>query len=139
MMAEPPLLYLRGAVCRVKFPSDEHPETHIDKYALCLQEGRILQNRRSFVGVLLTTCKDNNQPRVPAWKVFVSPTESHTDYGVFVDCGLIFTFPMADVLDYQYTLQPDTMRKVDEALAYGVGFLKVEDLKKEQHKMTPQA
>ena len=31
------------------------------------------------------------------------------------------------------------MQKVDEALAYGVGFLKVEDLKKEQHNMTRQA
>jgi len=128
-MAEPPLIYLRGAVYRIRFPSDDTPGTMITKYALCLQEGRILQNRHSFVGVLLTTCKTNDPPRIPAWKVYVSPVESSTEFGAIVDCGQVYTFPMIDVFEYQYTLQPDTIGKVNEAIAYGVGLIKVEDIK----------
>jgi mRNA-degrading endonuclease toxin of MazEF toxin-antitoxin module len=129
-MVPQPLFYLRGTVYRVKFPSDEKPGQLIDKFALCLQEGRILQNRVGFVGILLTTCKNNDAPRVPAWKVYISPGESRTEFGVLADCGQIYTVPISDVLDTAYTLSPETMKKIDHALQFGVGILRVEDFKR---------
>lgn len=131
-MAAQPLFYLRGTVYVIKFPSDENPGQIINKYLLCLQGGRILKDRRSFVGVLLTTCKTNEAPRVPPWTMYVSPAESHTEYGVIVDCGQVYTIPMADVVDTAYALCTETMQKVDRALMFGVGILKVEDFKKDR-------
>jgi len=133
-MVPQPLFYMRGWVYLVKFPSDESPGQLINKYALCLQEGRLLQNRTSFVGVLLPTCKTNEPPRVPPWKVYVSPAESRTEFGVLVDCGQMYTFPMGDVIDTAYTATSDTMEKVNQGLLFGVGILKVEDLKRKQDK-----
>ncbi len=131
-MVAQPLFYQRGSVYVVKFPSDQYPGELINKYALSLQEGEILKNRRTFVGILLTTCKSNEPPRIRPWNVYVSPAESHTEFGVIVDCGQVYTFRMADVIDYAYTLEAGTMEKVDRALAYGVGFVRVEDLKKKR-------
>ena len=131
-MAAQPLFHLRGTVYVIKFPSDESPGQIINKYVICLQGGRILKDRRSFVGALLTTCKTNDAPRVPPWKVYVSPAESQTEYGAVVDCGQVYTIPMADVLDTAYGLSTETMQKVDRALMYGVGILKVEDIRKDR-------
>ena len=47
---------------------------------------------------------------------------------------LLYTFPMADVLAYMYSLQAQTMDKMNEALMFGVGILKVEELKKGREK-----
>ncbi len=46
----------------------------------------------------------------------------------------MYTFPMGDVIDTAYTLTSDTMEKVNQGLLFGVGILKVEDLKRKQDK-----
>jgi len=129
-MPSPPFLR-RGAVVVISFPSDDPARSEfIDKYALCLQEGKILVNRPTFTAVLLTTCKDNNPPRIYAWNVYVSPAESRTQFGCVIDCGQIHTIPKADIKSYAYFLESATMEKVNTALQFGTGILRVEDLKK---------
>lgn len=130
-MAPTPLLFLRGRVYRIKFSSDDptRPNT-IEKYCLCLQQGSIIQNRHFFVGVLLTTCKNNDKPRMYQWKVYVSPTESLTEFGVLIDCSQIYTIPTADVIDSAYGLEVGTMEKVNQALQFGIGVVSVEELKR---------
>ena len=93
-----PLLFLRGRVYRIKFSSDDprRPAT-IDKYCLCLQQGSIIQNRHFFVGVLLTTCKNKDTPRMYPWTVYVPPAESLTELGILIDCSQIYTIPTSDV------------------------------------------
>lgn len=130
-MAPTQLLFLRGRVYRIKFPSDDPTRSDIiTKYCLCLQQGSIIHNRHFFVGVLLTTCKNKDKPRMYQWSVYLSPAESHTELGVLIDCSQIYTIPTADVLDSSYGLDAGTMAKVDQALQFGIGVVSVEDLKK---------
>lgn len=78
----------------------------------------------------MTTCKNNDKPRVYPWSVYVSPSESHTEFGIITECSQIYTVPKVDVIEYAYNLSPDTMRKVDQALQFGIGVVNVDELKK---------
>lgn len=130
-MSPTPLLFIRGSVYLIKFPSDDPARSPIiDKYCLCLQQGSIIHNRSFFVGVLLTTCKNNDKPRTYAWSVYLSPSDSQTDLGVLIECSQIYTVPKSDVIKYAYAIPPDTMTKVDHALQFGIGVVNVDDLKK---------
>ena len=129
-MSVPLLIFKRGCVFTINFPPDD-PQRQglIKKFVLCLQEGKIVQNRDRFVGVLLTTCKDTSEPRTYPWSVFISPTESKTKYGVLIDCSQIHTIPRNDILGVEYELDRATMGKVDTALQFGIGTLNIEKLK----------
>jgi mRNA-degrading endonuclease toxin of MazEF toxin-antitoxin module len=130
-MSPVPLIFVRGSIYRIRFESDDHKRAPIiEKYCLCLQQGSIIHNRSFFVGALLTTCKDNSKPRTFQWSVYISPSESRTEFGVLVDCSQLYTIPKADVIKFEYSLDPETMEKVDQALQFGIGVLRVEDLKK---------
>jgi mRNA-degrading endonuclease toxin of MazEF toxin-antitoxin module len=122
--------FLRGAVFVIKFePDDPDRSGVIKKYVLCLQEGRIVQNRDRFTGVLLTTCKDNSEPKKYAWNIYISPSESKTKFGALIDCSQIHTIPQEDIIEYAYKLEDETMKKVNRALQFGIGAMKIEDLK----------
>ena len=128
-----PLFYLRGSVYLVKYIGFKNPDEEILKFAVCLQQGSIVEKRRRFVGILTTSCKDNSQPKEFPWTVYISPAESHAEFGVIANCGEIHTFLTKDVVDGpKYTLSPDTMQKIDKALQFGVGWLNIEELKKQQ-------
>lgn len=132
-MTPVPLFLMRGQVYRVHFEADDPGrEGMIQKYFLCLQEGSIVHNRQQFVGVLLTTCKDNNKPRTYPWTVYVSPAESGTEFGVLVNCSQIHAVPKSDIIEPAYRLDNATMEKVNRALQFGIGTIKVEDIKKKQ-------
>lgn len=84
------------------------------KYALCLQSGDLIHERRSrFAGALLTTT--NLHLRFP-WEVFVSAAESRTPAGARVLCGEPQIIMKAWVVEHSYDLRPETMREVDKAL-----------------------
>ena len=130
-MSPTPLLFVRGSVYLIKFASDDPARNPIiEKFCLCLQQGSIIHNRPFFVGVILTTCKNNSTPRLFPWTVYVAPAESRTDFGAIIECSQIYTVPKADVVKYAYNLSADTMRKVDQALQFGIGVVNVEDLKR---------
>lgn len=130
-MSPSPLLYVRGSVYRINFPSDDPKRnTIIEKLCLCLQQGSIINHRPSILGALTTTCKNNDKPRTYPWNVYVSPAESHTDYGVLIDLSQLYTIAKSEVLEYVYALDPSTMDKVNQALQFGTGVLNVEDLKR---------
>jgi hypothetical protein len=134
-LTAPPLFVFRGYVYKILFEPDDplrQGQGLIPKYALCLQEGAITNNKQ-FTGVLLTTCKDNNEPRLFKWNVYVSPNESGTKFGAIINCSKIYTFTFADIMerDTAYRLLSETMDKVDERIMFGVGLLKLEDLKRQ--------
>lgn len=81
----------------------------------------------------MTTCKNNDKPRVYPWSVYVSPSESHTEFGIITECSQIYTVPKVDVIEYAYNLSPDTMRKVDQALQFGIGVVNVDGSKNCAH------
>jgi len=130
-MSPTPLLFVRGNVYLINFDSDDPARNPIiEKFCLCLQQGSIIHNRPFFVGVLLTTCKTSNSPRLFPWTVYVPPAESRTEFGVIIECSQIYTVPKPDVIQYAYNLSVDTMAKVDQALQFGIGVVNVEDLKR---------
>lgn len=130
-MSPTPLLFVRGSIYRINFPSDDPKrDPIIEKYCLCLQQGSIINHRPSFLGVLATTCKNNDKPRIYPWSVYVSPTVSKTDFGTLIDLCQLYTILKSDVLGYAYALDSQTMEKVNQALQFGIGVLNVEDLKK---------
>lgn len=129
----PPLFYLRGTVYLVKFASFENAQQIINKYAICLQQGDIVQKRSRFVGILTTSCKDSNPPRMLPWSVFLSPEESKSKFGVIANCGEIHTFLFKDVIDGpMYHLSEEKMKEIDHKLQFGTGWLNLEDLRKLQ-------
>jgi hypothetical protein len=129
----PPLFYVRGAVYLVKFVGFEKQE-EILKFSVCLQQGDIVEKRRRFVGILTTSCKDNSQPKLFPWTVYISPDESKSHFGVIANCGEIHTFLTSEVVDGpKYYICEETMKKIDDALQFGVGWSNVEDLKKKLH------
>ena len=100
---------------------------------MCLQQGSIVEKRRRFVGILTTSCKDNNPPKEFPWTVYISPAESRSTFGVIANCGEIHTFLTKDVISGpKYSLSPETMEKIDKALQFGVGWLNIEELRKQQ-------
>ena len=130
-MSPTPLLFIRGSVYRIKFAGDDPTRTPIiEKYCLCLQQGSIIHHRHFFVGVVLTTCKNTDKPRLYPWSVYVSPSESRAQFGVLIECSQVYTIPKADVIEHAYNISADTMAKVNQALQFGVGIVNVEDLKK---------
>lgn len=130
-MSPTPLLFVRGSVYLIKFPSDDPTRNPIiEKFCLCLLQGSIIHNRPFFTGVLLTTCKNNDKPRLYPWSVYLSPAESRTEFGVLIDCSQIHTIPKVDTIEYRYALNPSTLEKVDQALQFGIGVVNVEDIKK---------
>lgn len=128
-----PLFYLRGSVYLIKFIGFADPSKEINKFAICLQQGSIVEKRRRFVGIITTSCKDINAPKELPWNVYITPTESHSDFGVIANCAELFTILTSDVISGpKYSLSQETMQKIDEALQFGVGWLNLEELKKKQ-------
>lgn len=126
-----PLFYLRGTVYLVRFASSEDSKDIINKYAICLQQGDIVQKRKRFVGVLTTSCKDSNEPNLFPWSVYIDPDESKSKYGVVANCSEIHTFLWRDVIDGpMYHLSEKTMKKIDYGLQFGTGWLNLEDLRR---------
>jgi mRNA-degrading endonuclease toxin of MazEF toxin-antitoxin module len=104
-------VFLRGNVYLVSFSLADG--SVIDKFALCLQEGKVVSNSPSFVGVLTTT--EGLERKYP-WEVRVAADESQSEHGIRVLCGQVFTFPKVTVQKFAYRLSATTMREVDKAL-----------------------
>jgi hypothetical protein len=102
-------------VYKLNFPYVEvEKEGEIVKYAVCLQSGSLIGDRRQrFAGALLTT---KNLDRRFSWEVFVSAAESHTAEGVRISLGEPQIFMKEWVTEHAYDLSPETMREVDKAL-----------------------
>lgn len=119
-----PVFYKRGAVLRIRFhPPDDsgHP---IEKFCICLQEGKIVQNTNAFVGIILTT---RYLDRLHKTDVFITPEESHSEKGVKAICSQIHTIPKDRVIDYAYSLSTGTMGEIDQKLLFGIGIVRLED------------
>ena len=119
-----PLFYKRGAVFRIQFypPMDSTPP--FVKYAVCLQEGRIVERSNAFVGILLTS---QHLDRLTKTDVFISPEESQSANGVKAQCNQIYTFRKEQVLEYAYTLSGTIMTEINFKLLFGIGVEKIED------------
>jgi len=59
-----PLFYYRGGVYLVRFLGFESPRTEMQKYAVCLQQGTLVEKRQTFAAVIMNSCKNNRQPRL---------------------------------------------------------------------------
>ncbi len=136
-----PLFYLRGSVYLVKFAAfDDSERNQIKKYAICPQQGDIVQKRKRFVGILTTSCKDNSEPKLLPWSVYISPEESKSEFGVIANCSELHTFLWREVIDGpMYHLSEETMQKIDRKLQFGVGWLNMEELKKQQQNRLDQS
>lgn len=108
---------MRGNVYVVAFTPPGRAEP-IEKLVVCLQQGKVVNNADTFVGVLTTT--EGLDRRYP-WEVFVSAQESQSSAGIRVCCGQVFTFPKSTVKRYAYRLTEETMREVDKALLRSLG------------------
>ena len=66
--------------------------------------------------------------KIYATDVLLSPEESHTEKGAKVICNQIHTISKKFIIEYKYSLTKETMDVIDERLALGIGFVKLEDL-----------
>jgi mRNA-degrading endonuclease toxin of MazEF toxin-antitoxin module len=123
-----PLFFKRGAVYLVEFVPPDEPSKPIQKFALCLQEGKIVDFANSFVAVILTTIKENKEVKDYPWQVILSPEESQTEHGAIIICNQIHTIPKENIRGHKYTLSDATMEEVNEKLMLGIGVAKIEDL-----------
>ena len=123
-----PIFFKRGCVYLVKFVPPDDPQNPIEKFVLCLQEGKIVDKANSFVGVIVTSVKKDKKPKSYPWQVILSPVESRTEEGAIIICHQIHTIAKDNVIEYKYTLSDATMKEVDQKLMLGVGIVKIEDL-----------
>lgn len=117
--------FSRGNVFRVKFHPPDQPSKTIEKYVVNLQEGKIVENSPTFVGVILTT--QRLQLIFPT-DVLVTEQECGRVGGVKIMCNQIHTIPKKDIISYEYKLSDVTMEAVGEKSLLGVGIVKIEEL-----------
>ena len=120
--------FRRGDVYLIQFPLPDQPGKTITKYAVNLQEWRIIAQSPTMVCVMITTFKSADRGKLYPTDVVLSPAESGTKYGAKVICNQIHTVTKTMIVDFKYRLSPETMREIDERLLLGVGIVKIEDL-----------
>lgn len=120
--------FKRGDVYRIRFPLPDQPGKAIEKFAVNLQEGAIVDRAPSFVCVLTTTLKGPTLTRLYPTDVLLTPRESQTKYGAKVICNQIHTVHKSRILDHKYALSAETMHKIDGRLLMGIGLIKWEDV-----------
>jgi mRNA-degrading endonuclease toxin of MazEF toxin-antitoxin module len=123
-----PIFFKRGCVYLAEFSPPDDPDNPIKKFVLCLQEGKIVDSAKSFVGLILTSIKKDKERKPYPWQVILSPEESRTEEGAIIICNQIHTIPKDRVTEYKYTLSDATLKEVDQKLMLGIGILKIEDL-----------
>jgi mRNA-degrading endonuclease toxin of MazEF toxin-antitoxin module len=123
--------FRRGDVYLIKFPVPDQPGKTITKYAVNLQEGKIIAKAPTMVCVMITTFKSSDKGRLYPTDVVLTPEESRTKYGAKVICNQIHTVAKSMIIDFKYRLSPETMCEIDERLLLGVGIVKIEDLEGE--------
>lgn len=109
---------VRGHVWRLHFGSWEHSGERIIKYGVILQEGAYFSTYNSVAVVLLST-----RPAKPHYSdttVVIPKGARAGKRDLRVDCSLVYTIPVADLMDYQYALPPEVMVEIDEALMLGL-------------------
>lgn len=117
--------FSRGNVFRVKFHPPDQPSETIEKYVVNLQEGKIVENSPTFVGIILTT--QRLQSIYPA-DILVTEQECGRPEGVKIMCNQIHTIPKKDIISFEYKLSDVTMEAVGEKSLLGVGIAKIEEL-----------
>lgn len=127
-----PLFWVRGGVYKVRFTPPGEPSRVLEKYFVCLQEGRLFQRATEFVGVRITTLREQERRKAYPTHVFLTPEESHTQFGAKVICEWIHTIPKANVIDYAYSLTEATMQEIEERLLIALCMEKYEEVEAEQ-------
>ena len=123
-MNEPPFTNLvRGQVYRVEFHPPDNPSETREKYCVNLQEGSIVDNSPTFVGVNITTKRLESSYDTD---VFLSPEESNTPNGAKVMCNQIHTYFKTQIKAAPYSLSQIRIEELNEKLLLGVGIIKSE-------------
>lgn len=117
----------RGDVYLINFPLPDAPGQTIPKFIVNLQEGRIIDQSPTMVGVIITTLKDPTPPKLYPSDVLLTAQESKTQYGAKVICNQIHTIHKSQIMDLKYKLSAPTMREIDKRLLLGIGMIKIED------------
>lgn len=120
--------FKRGFVFKIKFVPPNDPAKSIDKFVVCLQEGKIVEKSADFTAALITTKKVD---KIRPWEVYLSPQECRSSDGAKVQCNKIHTIPKEWIEKNAYTLSDATMEEVDQKLMLGVGLVKYEDLEED--------
>ncbi len=127
-----PLFFARGSVYKVRFIPPGEPTRILEKYFVCLQEGRLFERATEFVGVRITSLKEDERRKRYPTHVFLTPKESHAKFGAKVICEWIHTIPKDNVIEYAYTLTEATMREIEERLLIALGMERYEAVEQEQ-------
>jgi mRNA-degrading endonuclease toxin of MazEF toxin-antitoxin module len=128
-----PLFFARGCVYRVRFTPPGQPTGALEKYFVCLQEGRLFHRADDFVGVRITSLRENEARKPYPTDVYLTPQESHTQFGANVVCAWIHTIPKKDVIEYAYQLTNATMQEIDERLLIALVMVSYEEVEAAQH------
>jgi mRNA-degrading endonuclease toxin of MazEF toxin-antitoxin module len=124
------ILFRRGSVYLIRFPLPDQPGRTIHKFAVCLQEGRIVENSPTFTCVLINTFKSQRFPSLSLTDVYLLPEECGVPFGARVICDQIHTVHKSMVIEYRYRLSEGTMREIDQRLLLGIGLVKIEELER---------
>ena len=127
-----PLFFARGSVYKVRFIPPGEPTRTLEKYFVCLQEGKLFERATEFVGVRITSLKKHDRRKRYPTHVFLTPQESHTPFGAKVICEWIHTIPKDSVIKYAYMLTEATMREIEDRLLIALGMERYEAIESEQ-------
>lgn len=126
-MDEPPFTKLvRGQVYIIEFHPPDNPSETTTKYCVNLQEGSIVDNSPTFVGVNITTKRLKS---IYATDMLLSSEESDTPGGAKVMCNQIHTYFKTQIKAAPYSLSQIRIEELNEKLSLGVGIIKIGDLR----------
>lgn len=128
-MAMKTFLFKRGDVYLIQFPLPDVLGQTIEKFMVNLQEGSIIDYSPTMVGIIITTLKDPNPPKLYPTDVLLTAQESKTQFGAKVLCNQIHTISKQRIVDFKYKLSLETMQKIDKKLLLGIGIIKIEDFR----------
>jgi len=94
------------------------------KCGVCLQ-GDDLSSKWDCVTFARThSFKDNNQPKVFEWDVFVSPGESRSQFGIKIVCKEIHVVEKSRIISPIYKLPDRKIAEMDRKLFWAIGLPK---------------
>jgi len=100
---------------------EDKPLTEVTKCGVCLQDDLLSKDWDCVTFARTHSFKDNTQPKLYQWDVWVDPTSSHSKFGIKVICKEIYTIKKMKVDKLLYELPETKVREINGKLLWSIG------------------
>jgi hypothetical protein len=117
-----PLVLKRGWVYEILLRFEATYTEQQRKRGVCLQDDELCSawNHANFART--HSFKDNKQPLLFPWDVFVPPSDSKTEFGIKIICNEIWNVEKKNIIRELYRLKDDKIKELDRKLVIALGF-----------------